>query len=161
MKNTVISPSDAIAANGPRNQPDAFRLQRQLSAPAGGKQWELIAAQLPKQLGIYASFNALLFEGSIVSLINTVDSSELLSISYTSDSLVITLPGNSPVSFQLPATTTDSPFHNIGIKLDGPLLIVILNCSILDFSVLESDIASLSLADVVVNVFESQAIVSS
>lgn len=166
LRNVVVSPSDAVSVNGPSSKPDAFQLQRQLSAPTSGKQWELIAAQLPTQFGFYASFNALMFEGSIVSLVNTVDNSELLVISYSSqdsvgtDTLVITIPGNNPVSFEVPSATTDLPFHDIGIELDGSFLIVTLNCVILNFTSLEEDPLPLSLSDdVVVNVFENQAIV--
>ncbi len=166
LREDVISPSDSVVTDGPNNQP-AFRLERQLSASTSSKEWELIAAQLPTQFGIYASFNALLFEGSILSIVNTTDNTVLLDVSYTSvdstdsDSLEITLPGNSPISFKVPTATADAPFHNIGIRLDGSALIVVLNCSLLDFVTLESAVDPFSLTNTIVNVYERQAIVSS
>lgn len=49
----------------------------------------------------------------------------------------------------------------IGIRLDGSALIVIFNCSLLDFITLESAVDPLSLTNVIANVYESQAIVVS
>ena len=166
LRDAVISPSDAVVTDGPGNQQDAFRLQRQLSAPTNSREWDLIAAQFPMQFGIYASFNALQYDGSIISLVDAIDDTVLLDVRYSSsgsmgsDSLVITLPGNSPVSIQVPTATANSPFHNIGIQLDNSELIVILNCSLLDFVSLESAVDPISLEDGMVNVYESQAVVS-
>ena len=164
LRGSVLSPSDAAVVSGPTGTLDAFRLERQLSTPTSSKEWELIAAQLPQQFGVHASFNALMFDGSLLSLIDTTDDSILLDIAYNSATdpniLSITLPGNNPFTFQVPAAKSDSPFHNIGIRLDASTLIVTLNCSLLDFATLANSVAPINLTNGVVNVYESQAIVS-
>lgn len=168
LRDSNFSQSDAILTDGPTGDLDAFQLQRELSTPIDSMDLELIGALISSQFGLYTVFNTLQYTGSVISITSDDDSTPLLDIALqTSDSspdlnsLRISLRGLDSV-FDLPAATLDSPFQDLGIRLQDSLLVVSLNCTIVDFAILqnESDDGAMSLMGGRVSVFGPDAIVS-
>ena len=168
LRNNNLLTSDAVPTVGPTNALDALILQTDFSAPIGGADWNLIGANLPSEFGIFTIFNSLRYRGLIFS-INTSNSTftplrislENSTTSPELNSLVISLPGLTPLSIDVPTATPDSPFQRIGIRLKNSLLVVSLNCTVVGFITLTQAPDPLQVANATLMVFESQAIVSS
>lgn len=166
LRDSNLPSSDAIEVNGPNDKLDAFRLQRQLVASIESKELELIAALLPSQFGLYTVFNTLEYTGSIISITNGDDSTPLLDITLEvsdtvpdTNSLKISLRGLD-FTFDLPTASQNSPFQNIGIKLMDSVLVLTLNCTIVDFVILRNRSDAVALTDARVSIFGEDAVVS-
>lgn len=162
LKDADFPKSDAILTDG------AFQLQRELSIPIDTTDLRLIGAHLSSQFGLYTVFNTVQYTGSVIFITSDDDSTPLFTImlqaSDTSpnfNSLRISLRGLES-TFELPAATTDSPFQDIGIKLQDSLLVISLNCTVIDFAILknESVRSAMSLTGGRVRIFGPNAIVS-
>ena len=173
LRDQNLPSSVAVVIEGPTDELDAFHLQMPLSASIDSKELELIGSLVSSQFGLYAVFNTVQYTGSIISITNGADSitngadsTSLLDVSLeVSDAapgvntLTVSLQGKD-YNFDLPVATSDSPFQAIGIKLMDSVLVVTLNCTILDFVILQSTSPPVTLANGTVSIFEEDAIVS-
>lgn len=167
LRSSSLSPDDAEIVSGPTGEPDAFLLQRRLSALTSGIEWELIGAGLPSQFGLYTVFDTVQYSGSILSITSETNSRLLLDVmllpsttSQDRNTLTFIFPGLSPISIDIPAVAPgESPFQDIGVRLKDSLLVVTVNCSIVDFAPLPNAPDSLSLDDARVSIFGNQATV--
>ena len=156
--------SSAELTNGPTDEFDAFQLQRQFTTNIAGLELELIGTQISSQFGIYILFNALQYNGSLIS-ITTANRETVLEVTLQEsnsstdlNTLVVSLNGMD-FPFDLPIATTESPFQDIGIRLEDSLLVVTLNCTTVDFVVLQSEITPISVTGGTVNILGENAIV--
>lgn len=167
LRNNNLPPSDATATNGPSGALDALMLQKELTAATSGVEWELIGAQLPSEFSVYTVFDTVQYTGSILSVTSGNNVMPVLDITLQRpvglsdfNTLNITLPGLSPITVDVLAASGAASFQYIGISLKGSLLVVLLNCSIVDIVTLQGVPDKLPVADGMVAIFGSQAIVS-
>ena len=166
LRDNDLSSDDAVITDGPTGKQDAFILQRKLSASVSDKKWDLIGSDLPSQFGVYTAFNSLNYHGSIFALHIGTDAVLEVSLgeSVTSsehNSLFILLPGITPVVFDVPFAPSDAPFQDIGIRLQHSQLVVVVNCTLVDFVTLDRDPDPfLVMNETVVEIFGNGAIVS-
>ena len=170
LRSDNFSSSDAVVANGPKDEPDAFMLLRQLSTSTSVNdiEWNLIGTSLPSEFGLYTIFNTEQYTGSILSIVNDISQMQLLDIalqrsslnSPDQNSLIFTLPGLSPITIDIPAASS-SPFQNIGVRLKNSILTVIVDCSVIHFESIMDAPEPLRVQDSSIRIFGSQATVSS
>lgn len=171
LRNSNFPDSDAITINSSNNEDDAFFLRRELSGLTVGREWELIGTEFVSEFGLYIVFNSIEYDDSRILSItdeDSVDSSLNVALLKSSDSsnpdnLVITLPGLDPIVIDIPSATEDSPFQRIGIRMKEGVLVVSLNCTLVDFVILPGGAAPnpLPVANGTVVIFGAEAIVSS
>lgn len=166
LRDSDLPSSDAMVTAGPSDELDAFQLRRQLSASTESRELELIAALVPSQFGLYMVFNTFQYIGSVISITNGDDATPLLDITLQlsdtipdTNSLKISLRGLD-FAFDLPAPTLNSPFQDIGIKLKDSVLVITLNCTIVDFVILQNKSNAVALTSGRVSIFGEDAVVS-
>lgn len=160
----------ATVVPGPTGLMDAFALTRELSAPINGREWELIGMDFDTQFGVYTSFDALNYVGSIISIRNGVLSEFSLSFNSSGDTatnetrtqtLSITLPRFSfDFDVEIPSQGNDA-FQSIGIALEEGRLIVTVNCTVVDIIPVEFAVGELPSDRASVTIFSDPTIVSS
>lgn len=176
LRDSNLPSSNGVIIEGPTDELDAFHLQRTLFASMNSKELELIGSLVSSQFGLYAVFNTIQYSGPIISITNDADSISLLDVSLEVSDTVPSVnavsdivPGTNTLrvslqgtefSFELPAAPSDSPFQAIGIKLMDSVLIVTLNCTIIDFVILRNTFPPVALANGTVSIFGEDAIVS-
>ena len=129
----------ASLAFGPNGLMDAFTLTQELVAPTTGREWELIRADFDTQFGIYVTFDALGYTGSIISISSGVLSEFILSLNSSEEAineiqtLSITLPNFSfDFDVEIPSSQGNSGFQSIGIALEEGRLVIVVNCTVVD-----------------------------
>lgn len=132
-----------------------------------GLEWELIGAEFTSQFGLYTVFNASEYEGSIISISSEsgfmFDVSLRRSKNSTQDYLSVTLPRLKTLRIYIPESVnlrSSSSFQSIGLRLKHYHLLVIVNCTVVNFIDLPQPSQPLPVADGVVQVFGDEAIVS-
>ena len=122
----------ATLTEGPSGTMDAFLLSRQLSAATNGTDWNILNAYFPQEFALYVVFNASQYTGSIVA-INRGMSDEfnvaLRTSPLNTQTLIVTLPGVDPVEIIVP-TQDNAVFQFIGVGLQGAVLTVFVNCTL-------------------------------
>ncbi len=159
---------DVSTAPGPTGRLDAFSLERGLNVSTSGREWEFIAHEFPTQFGLYTVFNVSQYEGPILSIgggsgfMFDVTLRRAENSSTFSDYLMVTLPGLSTLRIDIPtsANLRSSSFQSLGIRLRHYQLLVIVNCTIVNFVNLPQPSQPLPVDDGVVQVFGDEAIVS-
>ena len=133
LRDGDIVEDGATVAEGPSGTMDAFLLSRQLSAATNGTDWNILNAYFPQEFALYVVFNASQYSGSIVA-INRGMSDEFNVALRTSpllntQTLIVTFPGVDPAEITVP--TQDNPmFQFIGVRLQGTVLTVFVNCTL-------------------------------
>ena len=167
LRNGDLSSHDASVTTGPTGILDAFSLERELNMSTFGLEWELIGAEFTSQFGLYTVFNASEYEGSIISISSEsgfmFDVSLRRSKNSTQDYLSVTLPRLKTLRIYIPESVnlrSSSSFQSIGLRLKHYHLLVIVNCTVVNFIDLPQPSQPLPVADGVVQVFGDEAIVS-
>ena len=153
----------ATLAEGPSGTMDAFLLSRQLSAATNGTDWNILNAYFPQEFALYVVFNASQYTGSIVA-INRGMSDEfnvaLRTSPLSTQTLIVTLPGVDPVEIIVP-TQDNAVFQFIGVGLQGAVLTVFVNCTLVSTLRLPALPRQLPISeDSMVEVFEQPTTVS-
>ena len=153
---------------GPNGLPDAFALTQELSATVNGRTWELIGMDFDTQFGVYTTFDALNYKGTIISIRNGVLSEFSLSLNSSRGSedegqtqtLVIMLP-NVSFDFEVEIPSKDSSvFQSIGVALEERRLIATVNCTVIDIIPVEFDVGELPMNGAAVSIFSDPTTVS-
>lgn len=157
----------ASLVSGPTGRLDAFSLQEELNSTTDSLEWELIGQDFPSQFGLYTVFNASDYEGSIFSINDRTDVIFDVSVlrveNSSSDVLFITLPGLSVLAVDIPESANfrdTSSFQRLGIRLVHYQLLVIIDCTVVNFVNLERPPLPLSVENSRVEVFSGGATVS-
>lgn len=109
---------------------------RPLSGLTNGSEWDSLSANTTSDYSLYAAFNATEYTGTVIAINPDTEnefSVRLNSSRTASDMLrVITvqLPGLVPLAIALPANQDMMEFLQLGISLEGKLLTVIQNCTV-------------------------------
>jgi hypothetical protein len=163
IRDSDLSSSDATVIDSSNDEPDTLQLHRPLSASIMDKELELIGTLLSSQFGLYTVFNTFEYTGSILAITNGNDNTTLLDVSLeaslNTNILRISLRGLD-FAFNLPTASLVSPFQAIGLKLRESVLIVTLNCTIVDFDILRNKSDPITLSNGRVRIFGEDAIVS-
>ena len=158
----------ASLAFGPNGLLDAFTLTRELTAPTTGREWEFIRADFDTQFGIYTTFDALGYTGSIISISSGVLSEFVLllnsSIEMTNGTqnlmLSIILPNFSfEYDVDIPSQG-DSGFQSIGIAFEEGRLVIVVNCTVIDIVPVEFAVGTLPDESANVAIFSEPTTVS-
>lgn len=158
----------ASLAFGPNGLLDAFTLTRELTAPTTGREWEFIRADFDTQFGIYTTFDALGYTGSIISISSGVLSEFVLllnsSIEMTNGTqnlmLSIILPNFSfEYDVDIPSQG-DSGFQSIGIAFEEGRLVIVVNCTVIDIVPVEFTVGTLPDESANVAIFSEPTTVS-
>lgn len=153
---------------GPTGLPDAFDLTQELSAPINGRIWELVGMDFDTRFGVYTTFDALNYDGTIISIRNGVLSEFSLSLNSSGDSadeaetqtLIITLP-NFSFDFEVEIPSQDSnAFQSIGVALEEGRLIATVNCTVIDIIPVQFDVGELPMNESTVTIFSDPTTVS-
>ena len=156
----------ASLAFGPSGSLDAFALTQELTAPTTEREWELIGADFDTQFGVYTTFDAVGYTGSIISISDGVLLEFVLSLNSSieeinkTQTLSITLPNFSfDFDVEIPSQG-DGGFQSIGIALEEGRLIVVVNCTVIDIIPVEFAVGSLPSEGANVAIFSEPTTVS-
>ena len=149
LRDGNVEEDDASLAFGPNGLLDAFTLTQELAAPTTGREWDLIRADFDTQFGIYVTFDALGYTGSIVSISNGVSSEFTLFL----NSSAKTTNNTQTLSISLPLFSFDfevglpsqgeSGFQSIGVALEEGRLVIVVNCTVVDIIPIEFAVGNL------------------
>jgi hypothetical protein len=166
LRDGNIEEGGASLSFGPDGLLDAFTLTQELGAPTTGREWELIRADFDTQFGIYVTFDALGYTGSIISIINESLSDFVLSLNSSEEAITetqtlsITLPNYSfDFEVEIPSQG-DGGFQNIGVALEEGRLVVVVNCTVVDIMPVEFAIGNLPSTSVDIAIFSEPTTVS-
>lgn len=167
LRSGNLPDSVASLVTGPSGQLDAFQFQEELNTSTDRLEWELIGQDFPSQFGLYTVFNASEYEGSIFSV--SVGTEVIFDVSLwklensSSDALFIILPGLSALTVEIPESVNfrdASSFRRLAIRLAHYQLLVIIDCSVVNFVSLEQPPLPLQVENSRVDAFSGGAIVS-
>ena len=159
LRDGNLEEDGASLALGPNGLLDAFTLTQELTAPTTGREWELIRADFDTQFGIYTTFDALDYSGTIISISDGVLSEFVLSLNSSAEelnntqTLIVTLPNFSfDFDVEIPSQG-DSGFQSIGIALEDERLLIIVNCTVIDIIPVEFAVGNLPDRDANIAIF--------
>lgn len=166
LRDGNVEEAGASLALGPNGLLDAYALTEELAAPTTGREWEFIRADFDTQFGIYLTFDALGYTGSIISIGDEDLSNFVLSLNSSAEVidetqiLRILLPNYSLYyDIEIPSQG-DSGFQSIGIALEDERLIIVVNCTVVDIVPVEFAVGNLPNASVDVAIFSEPTTVS-
>ena len=120
------------------------------------------------QFGVYTTFDALNYEGTIISIQNGVLSKFSLTMNSSRGSadegqtqtLIVTLP-NVSFDFEVEIPSQDrSAFQSIGVALEEGRLIATVNCTVIDIIPIVFDVGELPMNGSTVTIFSNPTTVS-
>ena len=166
LRDGNIEEAGASLAFGPNGLLDAYALTEELAAPTTGREWELIRADFDTQFGIYLTFDALGYTGSIVSIGDEDLSKFVLSLNSSAEVidetqlLRVLLPNYSlHYDIEIPSQG-DSGFQSIGIALEEQRLVIVVNCTVVDIVPVDFAIGNLPNASADIAIFSEPTTVS-
>ena len=161
-----IEEAGASLAFGPNGVLDAYALTEELAAPTTEREWELIREDFDTQFGIYLTFDALGYTGSIVSIGDKDLSKFVLSLNSSAEVideiqlLSILLPNYSLYyDVEIPSQG-DSGFQSIGIALEEQRLVIVVNCTVVDIVPVDFAVGNLPNANADIAIFSEPTTVS-
>ena len=167
LRDGDIEEDGAFLVPGPNGFLDAFVLTEELSAPTNGREWELIGMDFDTQFGVYTTFDASDYTGSILEINNGVLSEFVLSLN---SSAAAAMNDSKMLSIRLPNFSFDydveiplqgeNTFQSLGVALEEERLVITVNCSVIDIIPVEFAVGTLPTGGATVNIFSEPTTVS-
>ena len=111
-------------------------LTRPLSSPTNGSEWEGLDSNTTTDYSLFAAFNATTYTGTVIAInmdtLNefSVKLNSSLALSGMLRTLTIKLPGLAPLLIAIPTHEDSAEFLQLGVSLEGKMLSVVQNCTV-------------------------------